>query len=72
MIKQLDSLKSQRDEIINNRSKQSDSYFSAYQKEERKLKWLNEDISQLESDLSDNMSDISKNSESFWVIKEIL
>lgn len=66
MIKQLDSLKSQRDEIINNRSKQSDSYFSAYQKEERKLKWLNEDISQLESDLSDNMSDISKNSESFW------
>lgn len=66
MIKQLDSLKSERDEIINNRSKQSDSYFSAYQKEERKLKWLNEDISQLESDLSDNMSDISKNSESFW------
>lgn len=66
MIKQLDSLKSERDEIINNRSKQSDSYFSAYQKEERKLKWLNEDISQLEGDLSDNMSDISKNSESFW------
>lgn len=66
MIYKLNNLKNERDKIINNRSKPSDFYFSSYQSEERQLKDYDTQISELESNLSDKMSDISGKSQKFW------
>lgn len=66
MIYKLNNLKNERDKIIDNRSKPSDFYFSSYQSEERQLKDYDTQISELESNLSDKMSDISGKSQKFW------
>ena len=66
MIIKLNNLKKERDKIINNRSTPSDSYFSAFQSEERKIKDYDTQIQDIESNLSDRMSDISDKSQKFW------
>ena len=66
MVTELNKKKAKKEKIENNRAEYSDWYFSKYQTQERQLKSLDKDISDLEGNLTDSVADISDKAQDLW------
>lgn len=66
MVTELNKRKAEKEKIESNRAEYSDWYFSKYQTQERQLKSLDKDISDLEGNLTDSVADISDKAQDLW------
>lgn len=66
MVTELNKKKAKKEKIESNRAEYSDWYFSKYQTQERQLKSLDKDISDLEGNLTDSVADISDKAQDLW------